>query len=101
MLVNKLTPDLSGASGTGATPEPPRKDPPPTETTQDIFVATSDGLNLRKEQSSTSQVIVIVPLGTQAHRHRAGGGTGCEEHHLAAGANRRQSTGLDRGQDRQ
>jgi hypothetical protein len=65
LLVNKITPDLSGASGTGATPEPPRKDPPPTETTQDIFVATSDGLNLRKEQSSTSQVIVVVPLGTK------------------------------------
>ncbi len=29
LLVNKITPDLSGAAGTGATPEPPRKDPPP------------------------------------------------------------------------
>ncbi len=28
-LVNKLAADLSGASGIGATPEPPRKDPPP------------------------------------------------------------------------
>jgi hypothetical protein len=64
-LVSKVTPDLSGAAGTGATPEPARKDPPPTATTQDVFVATSDGLNLRKEQSSTSQVIVIVPLGTK------------------------------------
>ena len=65
MLINRITPDLSGASGSGATPEPPRKDPPPTETTQDIFVATSDGLNLRQEQTSTSQVIVVVPLGTK------------------------------------
>jgi len=29
MLVTKITPDLSGAAGTGATPEPPRKDPRP------------------------------------------------------------------------
>jgi hypothetical protein len=64
-LVTKITPDLSGAAGTGATPEPPRKDPPPTATTQDVFVSTTDGLNLRKEQSSTSQVIVIVPHGTK------------------------------------
>jgi hypothetical protein len=64
-LVTKVTPDLSGAAGTGATPEPPRKDPPPTATTQDVFVSTSDGLNLRKEQSGTSQVIVIVPYGTK------------------------------------
>lgn len=64
-LVNKMTPDLSGASGSGATPEPPRKDPPPTATTQDLFVTTGDGLNLRKEQSSTSQVLVVVPPGTK------------------------------------
>ncbi len=89
MLVTKITPDLSGASGTGATPEPPRKDPPPTATTQDVFVTTTDGLNLRKEQSSTSQVIVIVPLRDQAHRDRAGGRAGCEGHHVAAGAHRR------------
>jgi hypothetical protein len=65
MLVNRLTPDLSGAAGTGATPEPPRKEPPPAVTTQDVFVSTTDGLNLRKEQSTTSQVIVIVPFGTR------------------------------------
>jgi hypothetical protein len=65
MLVTKITPDLSGASGTGATPEPPRKDPPPTATTQDVYVIATDGLNLRKEQNSTSQVIVIVPYGTE------------------------------------
>jgi uncharacterized protein YgiM (DUF1202 family) len=65
MLVAKVTPDLSGATGTGATPEPPRKDPPPTATAQDVFVAATDGLNLRKEQSSTSQVIEVVPYGTK------------------------------------
>jgi hypothetical protein len=65
MLVTKITPDLSGAAGTGATPEPPRKDPPPTATTQEVFVSATDGLNLRKEQSSTSQVIVIVAHGTK------------------------------------
>ena len=63
LLVNKITPDLSGASGSGATPEPPRKDPPPMATSSEIFVSTTDGLNLRKEQSSTSQVLVIVPFG--------------------------------------
>jgi hypothetical protein len=65
LLVTKITPDLSGAAGTGATPEPPRKEPPPTATTQEVFVSTSDGLNLRKEQNSTSQVLVIVPFGTR------------------------------------
>lgn len=65
LLVNKITPDLSGAAGTGATPEPPRKDPPPTAATQEVFVSTSDGLNLRKEQNTTSEVIVIVPFGTK------------------------------------
>jgi hypothetical protein len=64
-LVVKVTPDLSGAAGTGATPEPPRKDPPPTANTQDVYVIASDGLNLRKEQSTTSQVLLIVPYGTQ------------------------------------
>ena len=65
MLVSRLTPDLSGAAGTGATPEPPRKDPPPAAATQDVFVSAADGLNLRKEQNTTSQVIVIVPFGTR------------------------------------
>ncbi|CAG0934667.1 hypothetical protein TFLX_03623 [Thermoflexales bacterium] len=65
LLVTKITPDLSGAAGTGATPEPPRKDPPPTVTTTEVFVSTSDGLNLRKEQSTTSEVLIVVPFGTQ------------------------------------
>ncbi len=65
MLVTKITPDLSGASGTGATPEPPRNTPPPVASTQTIWVSTSDGLNLRQQQSSTSQVLVVVPYGTQ------------------------------------
>ncbi len=65
MLVTKIIPDLSGAAGTGATPEPPRKDPPPTATTAEVFVSTEDGLNLRKEMSRTSEVIVVVPYGTK------------------------------------
>jgi hypothetical protein len=65
MLVTKITPDLSGASGTGATPEPPRKDPPPTANTQELYVIAADGVNLRKEQSTTSQVLVIIPYGSK------------------------------------
>jgi hypothetical protein len=64
-LVVKVTTDLSGASGTGATPEPPRKVPPPTANTQDLYVIATDGVNLRKERSTTSQVLLIVPYGTK------------------------------------
>jgi hypothetical protein len=64
-LVIKVTTDLSGASGTGATPEPPRKVPPPTANTQDLYVIATDGVNLRKERSTTSQVLLIVPYGTK------------------------------------
>ncbi len=64
-LVTKLTPDLGGVSGTGATPEPPRQTPPPVATTQDLWVSTTDGLNLRKESNGASQVLVVVPYGTK------------------------------------
>ena len=64
VLVTKVTQDLSG-SGTGATPEPQRNTPTPTATSQTVYVSTTDGLNLRKDQNSTSQVIVIVPYGTK------------------------------------
>ncbi len=64
-LVTPVTTDLSAASGTGATPEPPRPTQPPAASTQTIWVSTTDGLNLRQQQSSTSQVLEVIPYGTQ------------------------------------
>jgi hypothetical protein len=64
LLVTRVTTDLSG-NGTGATPEPSRINQPPPAISQVVFVSTTDGLNLRQDQNSTSQVIVIVPYGTR------------------------------------
>ncbi len=62
--VAKGTLDLSSASGTGATPEPPRKDLP-VATTQELWVISDIGLNLRKESNATAQVLAGVAKGAK------------------------------------
>ena len=64
MLVTKITPDLSGSTGTGATPEPPRNNMP-VATTQTLWVISDIGLNLRQQSNTAAQSLGGVPKGTQ------------------------------------